>query len=109
MSLLRIARILTIAAVPALSLVANSSSASAAPMPSPPGYSEDVFSFYMWCLEMQLYPASRCDVRQPNDVKDYQRYRADVEKERQARSEKIKRDQQILDKVNRDPLNKTRN
>jgi len=31
----------------------------------PVGAAEELFSFDMWCLEMRLYPAARCDARRP--------------------------------------------
>ena len=37
---------------------------------------EQAWSFDMWCLEMQLYPAKRCNARTPEDQQEYQQYRA---------------------------------
>ena len=46
--------------------------------PNPPGRDE-MLSFYMWCLDMRLYPAERCDARRADDVKAYEQYRAAAE------------------------------
>jgi|SRR5215469_6370708 len=62
---------------------------------------EQAWSFDMWCLEMQLYPSRRCHARLPEDMKDYDAYRADVEKYREEQQSKDKRDQEILDRQNR--------
>jgi hypothetical protein len=63
---------------------------------------EEIFSFDMWCLEMRLYPAARCDVRRPEDVKSYEQYRAEVEKIDQTRSTRAERDRAIQQKLNPD-------
>jgi hypothetical protein len=63
----------------------------------------EVFSFDMWCLEMQLYPVARCDARRSDDVKAYERYRATVEQYAAQRTLQEKRDQQLKDRLNRDP------
>lgn len=59
------------------------------------------WSFDMWCLEMQLYPAKRCDARMPEDLKEYDAYRAYVEKYRQGQQDKDRRDQEILQRFDR--------
>jgi hypothetical protein len=59
-----------------------------------------VLSFDMWCLEMQLYPQARCDTRRPEDVHDYEAYRAAVERfdaEREAQAARDRALQQRLD------------
>jgi hypothetical protein len=63
--------------------------------------SEQAWSFDMWCLEMQLYPAKRCDARLPEDLKEYADYHSDVEKYREQQKEKDRRDQEILRRFNR--------
>lgn len=68
---------------------------------APGSKAEGAWSFDMWCLEMQLYPAKRCNARLPEDLKDYNSYRADVEKYREGQLSKDKRDQEILDRQNR--------
>jgi hypothetical protein len=61
---------------------------------------KEVFSFDMWCLEMRLYPASRCDARRGEDVKAYQQYRVEVEQYDRARTTREQRDQTLLKKLN---------
>lgn len=68
---------------------------------APGAETQQAWSFDMWCLEMQLYPVKRCDARLPEDMKDYDAYRADVVKYREEQQSKAKRDQQILDRQNR--------
>ncbi|HXJ02629.1 MAG TPA: hypothetical protein VNH44_15515 [Micropepsaceae bacterium] len=63
---------------------------------------DEVWSFDMWCLEMQLYPSKRCDARRSEDVKDYEKYRADVEKFDQARNTRAEREKQLQQKLNPD-------
>ena len=62
---------------------------------------DEAWSFEMWCLEMQLYPAKRCDAKTAEDLHDYAQYRADVENYHQPQAEQQKRDQQILERLNR--------
>jgi len=61
----------------------------------------DVFSFDMWCLEMRLYPSARCDSRQPDDVKAYERYRATAERYDQEQVARAKRDLDLKQKLDR--------
>jgi hypothetical protein len=68
----------------------------------PAGAAEEVFSFEMWCLEMRLYPAARCDARRQEDVKAYQQYRADVEQFDRQRAARNQRDNNIKRKLNPD-------
>jgi hypothetical protein len=63
----------------------------------------ETFSFDMWCLEMQLYPAVRCDARRSDDVKAYERYRTAVEQYAEQRALQEKRDQDLKERLNRDP------
>jgi hypothetical protein len=69
---------------------------------------EDVLSFDMWCLEMQLLPAARCDSRRPADLKDYQQYRASVEQFQRQQRQRDERERALKDKLNRDPINTKR-
>lgn len=62
--------------------------------------SEPAWSFDMWCLEMQLYPARRCDARMPEDLQEYAKYRQDVEKYNEQEQAQAKRDQEILQRLN---------
>ena len=64
----------------------------------------EVLSFEMWCLDMQQYPAARCDTRRGDDVKDYERYRTAVEQFDRQRAEQEKRDRALRDQLNRDPV-----
>jgi len=59
------------------------------------------WSFDMWCLEMQLYPAKRCDARLPLDLKEYDVYRTDVERYRHDQQDNDTRDRQILQRLDR--------
>ena len=68
--------------------------------------SDDVFSFDMWCQEMKLYPAQRCQARQAQDLKAYEQYRTAAERYAEQRAQKEKRDQQINQKLNSDPLSR---
>src|SRR5438874_1381212 len=63
---------------------------------------EEVFSFEMWCLEMRLYPAGRCDARRQEDVKAYEQYRVDVEQFDRQRAARNQRDANIKRKLNPD-------
>ena len=69
----------------------------------PAGAAEEVFSFEMWCLEMRLYPAARCDARRQEDVRAYEQYRADVEQFDRQRAARNQRDENIKRKLNPDP------
>jgi hypothetical protein len=69
----------------------------------PVGAAEEVFSFEMWCLEMRLYPAARCDARHADDVKAYQQYRADVEQFDRQRAARNQRDADLKRRLNPDP------
>ncbi len=67
---------------------------------APGTQSEGAWGFQMWCLEMQLYPAKRCDARTPEDMREYEHYRADVEKYRDQQQGKLQRDQEMLQRQN---------
>ena len=71
--------------------------------------SDDVFSFDMWCQEMKLYPAQRCQARQPTDLKAYEQYRTTAERYAEQRAQQAKRDQQLNQKLNSDPLSRQKN
>ena len=68
--------------------------------------SDDVFSFDMWCQEMKLYPSQRCDARRAEDVKAYEQYRTAAERYAEQRAQQAKRDQQLNQKLNSDPLSR---
>jgi hypothetical protein len=63
---------------------------------------DEMLSFYMWCLDMRLYPAERCDARRPDDVKAYEQYRAAAEQFDQGRAAREKREQQLNERLNPD-------
>jgi hypothetical protein len=63
--------------------------------------SNEVFSFDMWCLEMRLYPSARCDSRQPDDIKAYERYRATAERHDQEQAARARRDLDLKQKLDR--------
>ena len=88
---LLIAAILLVVARPAAQVRPESAAAS------------EAFSFDMWCLEMKLYPDARCKARTSDDVKDYERYRAAVERYTAQRARQEKQNQALKDRLNRDP------
>ncbi len=61
-------------------------------------------SFDVWCLELQLFPATRCDSRNSVDTQAYERYRTLAEKFAQQKAEHERHDQEIIDLLNRDPF-----
>ena len=69
----------------------------------PVGAAEEMLGFDMWCLEMRLYPAARCDARRAEDVKAYQQYRTDVEQFDRQRAVRDQRDEELKRKLNPDP------
>jgi hypothetical protein len=69
----------------------------------PVGAAEEMLSFDMWCLEMRLYPAARCDARRVDDVKAYEQYRSDVEQFDRQRALRNQRDADLKRKLNPDP------
>jgi len=62
-------------------------------------------SFDIWCLEIQLYPALRCDARGGDDIQAYEHYRSLAEQFEQQRGAQEERDQEFMNRLNRDPLN----
>jgi hypothetical protein len=62
-------------------------------------------SFDIWCLEIQLYQAPRCDARGGNDMQSYEHYRSLAEQFEQQRGAQQERDQELMNRLNRDPLN----
>jgi hypothetical protein len=61
----------------------------------------EVLSFDMWCLEMRLYPSARCDSRQPDDIKAYEKYRATAERYDQEQAARARRDLELKQKLDR--------
>ena len=74
-------------------------------IPGMSGGREEILSFDMWCVEMQFYPAQRCESRRADDLKDYDRYRVSVERYQDKRASQDKRVKAIEEKLNRDPIN----
>jgi len=68
------------------------------------GNPSTVPSFDVWCLELQLFPATRCDSRNSVDTQAYEHYRALAEKFAQQKAEHERHDQEIIDLLNRDPF-----
>ncbi len=62
-------------------------------------------SFDIWCLEIQLYQARRCDARGVDDTQAYEHYRSLAEQFEQQRGAQEERDQELMNRLNRDPLN----
>jgi len=62
-------------------------------------------SFDIWCLQIQLYPALRCEARGGNDMQAYEHYRSLAEQFEQHRGSQEERDQEVMNRLNRDPLN----
>jgi hypothetical protein len=61
-------------------------------------------SFDVWCLELQLLPAARCDSRNNVDTQTYEHYRTLAEKFAQQKADHERHDQEIIDLLNRDPF-----
>jgi hypothetical protein len=61
-------------------------------------------SFDIWCLQIQLYPAQRCDARGSNEMQAYEHYRSLAEQFEQRRGAQVERDQELMNRLNRDPL-----
>src|ERR1017187_6014877 len=68
------------------------------------GEDRQVPSFDLWCLEIQLYPALRCDAHINDDMQAYEHYRSLAEQFEQQRGAQEERDQEIMNLLNRDPL-----
>ncbi len=62
-------------------------------------------SFDIWCLQIQFYPAPRCDARGGDDTQAYEHYRSLAEQFEQQRGGQEERDQELMNRLNRDPLN----
>ena len=61
-------------------------------------------SFEIWCLQLQLFPAARCDSRNSEDTQAYEHYRALAEQFAQQRATQERHDQELKDLLNRDPF-----
>lgn len=85
-----------------------SPSANAQPLPGPGNTSEAVLGFDMWCLEIQLLPQARCESRRGDDLKAYAEYRATIERYQQQRDAQTRKEKELTDRLNRDPLDAAR-
>ena len=75
----------------------------AAQVDSGPAVETDVPSFDIWCLEMQRFAAARCDARRSDDTEAYEHYRALAEQFEQQRADQDRRDQDLMERLNREP------
>jgi hypothetical protein len=60
-----------------------------------------MWSFSMWCLEMEMLPAARCDQRRPEDVTAYQAYVSRTQHFEQEILEEERRQAEALERLNR--------
>lgn len=63
-----------------------------------------ILGFDMWCQEVETLAESRCDQHRPEDVKAYQAYRALMERFQEERDAKARKEREISESLNRDPL-----
>ena len=82
--------------------------ANAQPLPNPGNSSTIVLGFDMWCLEIELLPEARCDMRKPEDVKTYQQYRSMMERYQQERDARARKEKEFTQRLQRDPTATTR-
>ncbi len=87
--------------VAGLPLVAEKVAAQEEPRPATEA---QVPSFEIWCLELQLFPAVRCDSRNSEDVQAYEHYRALTEHFAQQKAANERHEQELMDLLNRDPF-----
>ena len=59
-------------------------------------------TFEMWCQDTQRYAYDRCEARRPDDVKDFETYRATVENYEIQYLQERDRDEQLRLQLNRD-------
>ena len=71
-----------------------------------PSTAPEAPSFELWCLQIQLYPAARCDARNSGDTENYEHYRALTEQFAQTRAAQEERDRELMDRLDRDPRSK---
>jgi hypothetical protein len=75
----------------------------AAQVGSEPAVETDIPSFDIWCLEIQRSAATRCDARRTDDMEAYEHYRALAEQFEQQRADQDRRDQDLMERLNREP------
>lgn len=66
-------------------------------------YDVRVLSFDMWCLETAHYSAERCDARAPDDVDEFEIYRAAVERYELPYLKRQQAERQENDRLSHDP------
>jgi hypothetical protein len=68
-----------------------------------PAVETDVPSFDIWCLEIERFAAARCDARSGDDTEAYEHYRALAQQFEQQRADQDRRDQDLMERLNREP------
>ena len=96
------AEICAIVALLCIGLVFTTTRA-AAQMGSGPAIETEAPSFDIWCLEIQSFLAARCNERRGDDMEAYEHYRALVEQLAQQREDRVRRDQNLMELLNREP------
>lgn len=87
--------------IAALPFVAEKAAAQEDPRPAT---ETQVPSFEIWCLELQLFPAARCDSRNSGDTQAYEHYRALAEQFAQQKAAHEQHEQELKNLLNRDPF-----
>jgi len=60
-----------------------------------------MWTFSMWCLEMEMLPAARCNERRPEDWSAYQAYVSRTQRFEQEISEEDRRQAEALERLDR--------
>ena len=81
----------------------HASISMAAQVGSGPAVETDVPSFDIWCLEIERFAAARCDARSGDDTEAYEHYRALAQQFEQQRADQDRRDQDLMERLNREP------
>ena len=64
-----------------------------------------VWSFSMWCIEMEMLPSERCAERRPDDLAAYQAYVSRTQRFEQEIADQERRQAEALDRLNRQSVN----
>ncbi len=64
-----------------------------------------MWSFSMWCLEMEMLPVERCHERRPEDWSAYQAYASRTQRFEQERLDEERRQAEALERLDRQSLN----
>jgi hypothetical protein len=67
-----------------------------------------VLGFDMWCQEVQTLSVERCDMHRADDLRAYRQYRDMMERYTTERDTNARRDQQLMDRLRRSPLDTSR-